>query len=143
MSSGFCAARKGFTADELEAAGLTRPRGGDYFQRRLVFPLADVRGRVVGFQARQLYDDDPLRGKYVNTRESELFTKGAIVYGLDRAREAVAREDRAVVVEGNTDVIVLRQAGFRPVVACMGTALTEAQLREMACANPARLLRMA
>jgi DNA primase len=125
------AREKGFTLDELRAAGLTRQRGEDYFQRRLLFPLADARGRVVGFQARRLHDDDPLRGKYVNTQESELFTKGAVVYGLDRARDAIMKEDRACVVEGNTDVIALRQAGFRPVVACMGTALTEAQLREL------------
>jgi DNA primase len=125
------AAAKGFNAQELAAAGLTRPRGGDYFQRRLLFPLADARGRVVGFQARKLYEDDPLPGKYVNTRESELFHKSAIVYGLDRARASIAREDRACVVEGNTDVIALHQAGFQTAVASMGTALTEQHLREL------------
>jgi DNA primase catalytic core len=125
------AVEKGFTAEELRAAGLARPSGGDYFQRRLVFPLTDARGRVLGFQARRLHEDDPLQAKYVNTAESELFTKGAVVYGLDKARAAIAREDRACVVEGNTDVIALRQAGFQPVVACMGTALTEQQLREL------------
>jgi DNA primase len=125
------AREKGYTAEELQAAGLARRGGGDYFERRLVFPLADARGRVLGFQARRLHHDDPLQAKYVNTPESELFTKGAVVYGLDLARSAVAREDRVCVVEGNTDVIALRQAGFEPVVACMGTALTEQQLREL------------
>lgn len=125
------ALQKGFTQEELRAAGLVRARGDDYFQRRLLFPLADARGRVVGFQARQLYDDDPLRAKYVNTPESELFHKGSVVYGLDKARAAIAREDRACVVEGNTDAIALRQAGFEPVVASMGTALTEQQLKEL------------
>jgi DNA primase catalytic core len=125
------AVEKGFTAQELREAGLSRQRGDDYFQRRLLFPLADARGRVVGFQARRLHDDDPLHGKYVNTPESELFVKGAVVYGLDKARDAIAKEDRACVVEGNTDVIALRQSGFNPVVACMGTALTDAQLREL------------
>jgi DNA primase len=125
------AAAKGFTAEELRAAGLTRQRGGDYFERRLLFPLTDARGRVLGFQARRLHDDDPLAAKYVNTPESELFKKGDVVYGLDKARAAIARDDRACVVEGNTDVIALRQAGFQPVVACMGTALTEQQLREL------------
>ena len=86
---------------------------------------------MLGFQARRLHEDDPLRAKYVNTAESELFTKGAVVYGLDRSRAAIAREDRACIVEGNTDVLALRQAGFEPVVACMGTALTEQQLREL------------
>jgi DNA primase len=126
------AAEKGFTADELRATGLTRQRGGDYFQRRLVFPLADARGRIVGFQARRLHEDDPLRAKYVNTPESELFHKGSLLYGLDKARAAISKGDRACVVEGNTDVIALRQAGFEPVVASMGTALTEQQLRELA-----------
>ncbi|MGN6796962.1 MAG: DNA primase [Gaiellaceae bacterium] len=121
---------KGFTRDELQAAGLIRGRA-DAFQRRLMFPLTDARGRVLGFQARKLYDDDPLRGKYVNTQESELFHKSAVVYGLDKARAAIAKQDRACVVEGNADVIALRQAGFEPVVACMGTALTEQQLREL------------
>ena len=122
---------KGFTRDELLAAGLMRTRGEDYFQRRLMFPLTDARGRVLGFQARKLYDDDPLSGKYVNTQESELFHKSAVVYGLDKARSAIAKQDRACVVEGNADVIALRQAGFEPVVACMGTSLTEQQLREL------------
>src|SRR3954466_16122735 len=122
---------KGFSRDELQAAGLTRQRGDDYFERRLMFPLAGERGRVIGFQARKLHEDDPLRGKYVNTQESELFHKSAVVYGLDKARAAMAREDRACVVEGNTDVIALRQAGFEPVVASMGTALTDLQLREL------------
>ncbi len=125
------ALEKGFTADELRAAGLTRQRGGDYFERRLVFPLSDARGRVLGFQARRLHEDDRVPAKYVNTADSELFTKGDVVYGLDLARSTIAREDRACVVEGNTDVIALRQVGFQPVVACMGTALTEHQLREL------------
>jgi DNA primase len=125
------AVAKGFTRDELLASGLMRSRGDDYFQRRLMFPLTDARGRVLGFQARKLYEDDPLPGKYVNTQESELFHKSAVVYGLDKARSAIAKQDRACVVEGNADVIALRQAGFEPVVACMGTALTEQQLREL------------
>jgi DNA primase len=126
------ALEEGFTLEELGAAGLARQRGDDYFQRRLVFPLADARGRVVGFQARRLHEDDPLQAKYVNTPESELFHKGSVVYGLDRAKASIARQDRAIVVEGNTDVIALREAGLEPVVASMGTALTEQQLRELA-----------
>ena len=126
------AAQEGYEQDDLRAAGLGNRRGNDYFQRRLVFPLADARGRVRGFQARKLYDDDPLQGKYVNSPESELFRKGDLLYGLDTGRQAIAKEDRAVIVEGNTDVIALRQAGFLPVVASMGTALTPAQLKELA-----------
>ena len=126
------AVQEGYTRDELMAVGLANSRGNDYFQRRIVFPLTDARGRVRGFQARKLHDDDPLQAKYVNSPERELFRKGDLLYGLDTARQAIAREDRAVVVEGNTDVLALRQAGFAPVVASMGTALTEAQLRELA-----------
>ena len=106
-------------------------RGTDYFPQRLMFPLADARGRIVGFQARKLRDDDPLRGKYVNSPEGDLFHKGAILYGLHLAKTAIGKQDFAAVVEGNTDVIALRQAGFEPVVASMGTALTERQLREL------------
>ena len=125
------ARERGFTDEEIRAAGLANARGNDYFPFRLMFPLSDARGRIVGFQARKLRDDDPLRGKYVNTPEGELFKKGNVLYGLHLARPAVAKQDRAIVVEGNTDVIALRQAGVEPVVASMGTALTENQLREL------------
>ena len=125
------AKEKGFTLDELRGAGLATVRGGDYFPQRLMFPLCDTRGRVVGFQARRLHENDPLRGKYVNSPEGDLFKKSAILYGLHLARTSIAKQDRAAVVEGNTDVIALRQAGFEPVVASMGTALTERQLREL------------
>jgi DNA primase len=125
------AAGQEFTREELAAAGLVNRRGNDYFTRRLLFPLADARGKVRGFQARQLYEDDPLRAKYVNSPEGDLFRKGDLLYGLDVSRTAIAKQDRAVVVEGNTDVIALRQAGFEPVVASMGTALTEQQLKEL------------
>ena len=125
------AGAQGFTRDELVAAGLVNRRGNDYFGRRLLFPLADARGRVRGFQARKLYDDDPLRAKYVNTPEGDLFRKGDLLYGLDLARAAIAKHDHAVVVEGNADVIALRQVGFEPVVASMGTALTVQQLKEL------------
>jgi DNA primase len=125
------AQQKGFTREELRRAGLTNARGNDYFPQRLMFPLADARGRIVGFQARKLREDDPLRGKYVNSPEGELFHKSAVLYGLNLARTAIAKQERAVVVEGNPDVIALRQTGFEPVVASMGTALTEQQLKEL------------
>jgi len=125
------ARERGFTLDELKSAGLATTRGTDYFPQRLMFPLADARGRIVGFQARKLREDDPLRGKYVNSPEGDLFHKSAVLYGLHLAKAAIAKQDFAAVVEGNTDVIALRQAGFEPVVASMGTALTERQLREL------------
>ena len=122
---------KGYSAQELTAAGLVNRRGNDYFAGRLVFPLADARGRVLGFGARRLSDDDPIKAKYVNSPESELFHKASLVYGLDRARARIAKEDRAIVVEGYTDVLALHQAGLSTTVAAMGTALTERQLREL------------
>ncbi len=125
------AAEKGFTRAELASVGLVNRRGNDYFAGRLMFPMADARGRVVGFSARKLREDDPLRGKYVNSPEGELFHKSAILYGLHLARGAIAKQERAVVVEGNTDAIALRQAGLEPTVASMGTALTERQLKEL------------
>ena len=125
------ALERGFTREELAAAGLVNRRGNDYFSGRLLFPLADARGRVLGFQARKLREDDPLRAKYVNSPEGELFRKGDLLYGLDRARAAIAKQERAIVVEGNTDVLALRQTGLEPVVAPMGTALTERQLKEL------------
>ena len=125
------ALKEGFTRDELARAGLVNRRGNDYFNGRLLFPLADARGRICGFQARRLRDDDPISAKYVNSPETELFRKGDLLYGLDKSRRAIAKQSRAVIVEGNTDVIALRQVGFEPVVASMGTALTEHQLREL------------
>ncbi len=125
------AREKGFTLEEIVAAGLANRRGKDYFSFRLMFPLADARGRVLGYSARKLRDDDPLRGKYVNSPEGELFHKSSILYGLNLARRAIAKQERAVVVEGNTDVIAVRQSGLEPVVASMGTALTERQLKEL------------
>jgi DNA primase len=121
----------GFSQEELVAAGLVNRRANDYFSQRILFPLADARGRVLGFQARKLREDDPLQAKYVNSPESDLFRKGDVLYGLDLARAAMARQDRAIVVEGNTDVIALRQEGLEPVVAAMGTALTDRHLRQL------------
>ena len=125
------ARERGFSKEELVAAGLLNRRGNDYFAGRLVFALRDPRGRVVGFGARRMSEADPIPAKYVNSPEGELFHKSALVYGLDVARAAVAKEDRAVIVEGYTDVLALRQAGLETVVASMGTALTPAQLKEL------------
>ena len=120
---------KGFTERELLDAGLA-VKGGrgsvyDRFRGRLLFPLTDERGRVLGFGARTLGDEKP---KYVNSPETALYHKSAAVFGLHKAREAARREDRVYVVEGYTDVLALVQAGVPNVVASMGTALTEEQL---------------
>lgn len=129
-----CAAAraKGFSPAEVERAGLSsRGRRGpvDRFRGRLMFPLADARGRVRGFGARQMPGGEP--PKYLNSPEGTLFRKSEVVYALDRARTAIAAQGRAVVVEGYTDVLALHQAGLTESVASMGTALTEQQVREL------------
>jgi len=122
------AAREGFTDRELEDAGLLIRQPGkayDRFRGRLMFPLVDHRGRVVGFGGRTLSDETP---KYLNSPEGPLYQKGHLLYGLYQARRAIADADEVVVVEGYTDVLGLAQAGAGNVVASMGTALTDAQL---------------
>jgi DNA primase len=132
------AQQSGFSAEELMAAGLAqRGRGGalyDRFRGRIMFPLADARGRVLGFGARAMAEG---RGpKYLNTSENELYHKGRQLFGIDLARKEAAKSGRIVVVEGYTDVLALHQAGIRESVAIMGTALTQEQLAELARSAP-------
>ncbi len=106
-------------------------RGGlyDRFRGRIMFPLADARGRVLGFGARAMGEG---RGpKYLNTSENELYHKGRQLFGIDLARRPAAKSGRIVVVEGYTDVLALHQAGIPETVAIMGTALTQEQLAEL------------
>src|SRR6185436_3001760 len=128
------ARQSGFTEEELVAAGLAqRGRGGglyDRFRGRIMFPLADARGRVLGFGARQMGEG---RGpKYLNTSENDLYHKGRQLFGIDIARKEAMKSSRFVVVEGYTDVLALHQAGIREAVAIMGTAMTQEQLAELA-----------
>jgi DNA primase len=122
--------RAGFSVDELRAAGLVQEgRGGgayDRFRARITFPVRDQRGRVLGFGARSLSAD--AKPKYLNSPEGELYRKSSTLYGVDRARGAIAKAGRAVVVEGYTDVLALHQAGVEESVAVMGTAITDGQL---------------
>lgn len=122
------ATKEGYTDRELEDAGLLVRQSGktyDRFRGRLMFPLVDHRGRVVGFGGRTLADETP---KYLNSPEGPLYRKGRLLYGLYQARKAVAESDEVIVVEGYTDVLALAQAGTGNVVASMGTALTDAQI---------------
>ena len=128
------ARQNGFSEEELVAAGLAqRGRSGglyDRFRGRIMFPLADSRGKVLGFGARQMGEG---RGpKYLNTSENDLYHKGRQLFGIDVARKEAMRTARFVVVEGYTDVLALHQAGIRETVAIMGTALTQEQLAELA-----------
>ncbi|NPA06016.1 MAG: DNA primase [Chloroflexi bacterium] len=121
---------QGFTLEQIEAAGLLSRRGDrlfDRFRNRIMFPIRDERGRMVGFGGRTL--DPEGIPKYLNTPQTALFDKGKVLYGLDRARQAIRERDLAVLVEGYMDVIGLHQAGHRYAVSPMGTALTEHHLR--------------
>jgi DNA primase len=127
--------RGGFTVDELYATGLaqrSRQNGQPYdrFRSRIMFPLADTRGRVLGFGARAMGEDQ--RPKYLNTSDNDLYHKGLHLYGGDLARAAAARAGVVIVSEGYTDVIALHQAGMRNAVGLMGTALTPEQVAELA-----------
>src|SRR5690625_1347848 len=116
--------KKGFTEGELQSAGLiSQGRSGSYdrFRGRLVWPIRDVTGAVVGFGARKLFDDDP-GPKYLNTPETPIYKKAQILYGLDLAKRDIAREKRVVVVEGYTDVMAMHLAGETTAVATCGTA---------------------
>ncbi|MET3426497.1 DNA primase [Actinoplanes tereljensis] len=116
---------KGFTADELNTAGLTKPaRSGsliDRFRRRLLWPIKDLTGDVIGFGARKLFDDDD-GPKYLNTPESPLYKKSHVLYGIDQAKREIAKRGRAVIVEGYTDVMACHEAGEPTAVATCGTA---------------------
>ena len=124
----------GFSEDELRAAGLIQQgrRGGFYdrFRGRVMFPLRDARGRVLGFGARALQESRP--PKYVNSPESSIYHKGRSLFGLDLARPHATKAGQVIVVEGYTDVLALHQAGMKNSVASMGTALTEEQIAELA-----------
>jgi len=120
---------KGYRESELLALGLLGEKEGrtyDYFRHRLMFPIRDIKGRVVGFGARALDDAMP---KYLNSPQTAIFDKSGVLYGIDRAKGAIRERGIAVIVEGYMDVITAHQYGEVNVVASMGTALTEKQMR--------------
>ncbi len=125
--------QKGKPVQQVEQAGLIKPRkeGGGYYDRfrdRLIIPIHDTQGRVIGFGGRSLGDEQP---KYLNSPETELFDKGKTLFALDKARDAIAKQDQAVVVEGYFDAIALHAAGITNVVASLGTALSQEQVRQL------------
>jgi DNA primase len=135
--------RAGYSDAELLAAGLASQRRNgpgliDRFRGRLMFPWADARGRVVGFGARSLSDDE--QPKYLNSAEGAVFHKGRIIYGTHVARAPAAKAGSVLLVEGYTDVLALHQAGLRNVVGQQGTALTEGQAGELAKLAPTVVL---
>ncbi|HEY2718954.1 MAG TPA: DNA primase [Solirubrobacteraceae bacterium] len=127
--------RGGFSEQELYATGLaqrSKQNGQPYdrFRGRIMFPLTDVRGRVLGFGARAMREDQ--RPKYLNTSDNDVYHKGLHLYGADLARAHATRAGSVILCEGYTDVIALHQAGMRNAVGLMGTALTDDQVGELA-----------
>jgi len=125
--------KAGYSIEDQLAAGLLKrneERGTTYdaFRGRLIFPIRDRQGRIIGFGGRVLDDSQP---KYLNTAETAVFQKSRVIYGLDRAYRAIRAAQRVVIVEGYMDVIAAHQHGFTNVVACMGTSLTPEQLRQL------------
>ncbi len=123
-----------YSPDEMVRSGLAKKgrSGGlyDHFRARIMFPIRDARGRIQGFGGRSLSTEE--RAKYVNSPEGELYHKSSTLYGIERARPAIVRAERTVVVEGYTDVIAAHQAGFGEVIAVMGTAITPDQVKRLA-----------
>ncbi|MBI2410128.1 DNA primase [Candidatus Kaiserbacteria bacterium] len=126
---------EGFTVAELLAAGLVKEADGkpgtyyDRFRHRLMFPIRDIAGRVVGFTGRALAPDDP--AKYLNSPETDLYHKSEILFGMDKAKEFIRQRGFTMLVEGQMDVLLVQQAGFGNAVALSGTALTEKHLALM------------
>lgn len=129
--------KKGFTDDDIFQAGLTirKDRGAgfyDRFRNRIMFPIQDVHGTVVGFSGRiveSLVDPNgPVPAKYINSPQTIVYDKGNVLYGLDKAKQAIKKADKAVIVEGQMDCLMSHQAGVKNVVASSGTALTADQV---------------
>ena len=127
--------QKHYPVQLVEQAGLIKPRqsegsGGYYdrFRNRIIIPIRDTQGRVIGFGGRALGDEQP---KYLNSPETELFDKGKTLFALDKAKNAISKEDKAVVVEGYFDAIALHAAGIANAVASLGTALSLDQVRQL------------
>ena len=128
--------KKNYTAEDCAKAGVTilktdgpRTKQFDRFRGRIMFPIWDPHGRIVGYTGRILVETKDSGGKYVNTPETPLFHKGNVVYALHLAKSAIKEKGFAILVEGQMDVIACHQAGVKNVVACSGTALTVEQLR--------------
>ncbi len=126
--------KKGYGINDLISAGLTikKDNGGNYdrFRGRIMFPVSDVHGNVVGFTSRLLKEGKPeAGGKYVNTPQTAVYDKSRVIYGLDKAKSEARRQNKILVVEGQMDVIACHQAGQTNTVASSGTALTVEQIR--------------
>jgi len=122
--------KKGFSKEELSQSGLTNRYGGDLFRGRMMVPLTDASGQIIGFTGR-IINDDKDAPKYLNTPQTLLYDKSRHVFGLYQAKESIRNCDYSVVVEGNMDVISSHQVGVTQTVATAGTAMTESHLRAL------------
>ena len=125
---------KGYTDDELVVGGLAS-RGSrglyDRFRGRLLWPIREMTGEIIGFGARRMFDDDRVEAKYLNTSETPIYKKSQVLYGLDLARRSISSSGQAVIVEGYTDVMACHEAGVKTAVATCGTAFGEDHARVM------------
>jgi DNA primase len=119
---------QGFTIAKLEELGLLNAQKNDFFQNRVIFPIHSVVGKVIAFSGRKMGDGE-FGPKYINSRETPLYIKSKVLYGIHLAKQSIRAKNECLLVEGYTDVISLYQAGIRHVVASSGTALTEDQIR--------------
>jgi len=122
----------GFTDTEIEKAGLVKKTEKGFYDRfrgRVMFPISDSSGRVIAFSGR-IFIDDGKSAKYLNSPETPIFKKSAVLYGLDKAKQSIRKNDFSIVVEGQFDLILSHQAGFRNTVATSGTALVESDKLE-------------
>jgi len=125
------AVSKGHNAELMERAGLAKNRNGsfyDVYRGRVIFPIQNMTGRILGFGARILKSNEKAP-KYINSPENELYVKSKVLYGMYQSRQAIGKQDECLLVEGYTDVISLHQGGVENVVSSSGTSLTEDQLR--------------
>ncbi len=125
------ALKKGYKTELLEQSGLVKNRNGivhDVYRGRVIFPIQGMTGRILGFGARLIKNNDKAP-KYINSPENELYNKSKVLYGMYQSRQAIGKQDECFLVEGYTDVISLHQGGIENVVSSSGTSLTEDQLR--------------
>src|SRR6266516_4861233 len=129
---------RGYTERELVQGGLARDREGgpggtgggiyDYFRHRLIFPIRDTRGRVIGFGGRAFGDAQP---KYLNSPQTFMFEKNSVLYAMDMARDAIKQAKQVVIVEGYVDAVIAHQYGTKQTVACIGSAITEKHIQQI------------
>ena len=134
---------KGFSDKEIELAGLVKKTEKGFYDRfrgRIMFPISDSSGRIIAFSGR-IFEDDGKSAKYLNSPDTPIFSKSAVLYGLDKAKESIRKNNFSILVEGQMDLILSHQAGFRNTVATSGTALSDATVSKENVVSNLGLLR--